>query len=975
MSESARRASRPRARRARTEGDRPHGPAEARGLAAAAPDLVARPLAGSEIAFGSFRFLPQTRQLLLNASPVRLGSRARDVLALLAGRLGDPVPNDELIAAVWPGIHVESNTLRVHIAALRRVLGAEEGGHDYIVNFSGRGYALIPPPAASPRPDPAIPATHLIGRDALVAEVTRQLATQRLVTLVGPGGVGKTALALRVAATAAGKGRDVAVVDFSPLLGGELFTAHIATRLGLPSSSPDATATILQYLSGRAMLLVLDTCEHVIADAARFAATVLARAPEVRMLATSREGMRIAGEHIRFVRGLEVPEARDATPDAALAFPAVRLFIERAMAASADMRFGTEHALAVADICRRLDGLPLAIELAAALAPHFGVDGLARALSDRFAVLTSGYRTALPRHQTLRATVEWSYRLLTEAERAVFRRFGIFRDTVSREDAVAVLVCEGLDAAGVAQALHRLTAKSLIDMWPDGEGVRCRMLDTNRDFAQAELATRCEFDSMAMRHAGHWAARLERWSPDSMSDAGRRGECEAMLANIRAALRWCWSCPERHPLAVRLTLAVVPLWINLSLIAETIENVGRAIAALDAADPAQRSALMRLHAALGGALMNIDGGGERVRAAWSKVRELAVELDDTRAHLQALWGLWVDRRNRGGAREAFAIAETYARLADGMDDPLFARLADRMRGVSCFFVGRLGEARRYLERMLAHSDRTTRRAQIAAFQFDQTIAARCFLAQTLWLQGVPDQARTLAESNVQDALACDHAGSLSYSLSEAACPIALRSGDLDGLERNVALLLARTKGPGLEIWHTLGRGFESFLLIGRGRHDDGLGQLGAVLGELRDIRHGPLFIVLLTEYALLLSEAGDLDGAERALGEAAARLERNEELWYRAEILRARAELAVRRGAVDEARRGFDGALAESRRQGALAWELRAATGLARFCRDHGEDGGAPGAAAGTLTGVLARYGEGWETVDLRSARALLGTL
>lgn len=928
----------------------------------------------ASIGFGPYSLYPGRRLLLRGTEPVRLGSRALDLLVLLAGRIGQTVGHAELAAAAWPGVTVEPNTLRVHVAALRRALAGPGGGHDYVATVTGRGYALVPPPPTGD-PGPLIgaagePVPGLIGRGALVAEAGRRLEATPLLTLVGPGGVGKTAVARRVAALFAGAGREVAFVDLSPLQGGELVTTHVAAHLGLPASSADPTSTILRYLAGRRLLLVLDTCEHVVAEAARLAAGILAGAPDVRVLATSREALRVAGEHLLRVPGLALPAGDDPSPAEVLASPAARLFMERAAAAAADLCVGEGDAAAVAEVCRRLDGLPLAIELAAALAPRLGLRGLARGLADRFALLTDGYRTALPRHRTLWATVDWGYALLDGEERAAFRRLGVFRGTVAEEDAVAVLADGTAGRQAAAGAIRRLAAKSMVEMAPGPRGPLCRMLDTNRDFALAKLGAEGELEDVARRHAAYWAARLEAWLPDTLGDPERAGEAEALLANARAALRWCWQRESLRPLATRLALAAVPLWTNLSLIAETAENAGRALASADPADPGAARTRMRLHAALGGALMNMDGGGERVREAWTAVLRLADGLGDAEGRLQALWGLWIDRRNRGGAREALAIAEEFGRRLPGAADPLYAILGDRMLGVSLFFVGRVGEARRHIERMLRRSAPAGRRAQIAAFQFDQSIAARCFLGQALWLQGFPDQARDVTLRNVEDAIACDHAGSLSYALSEAACPVALRNGDLEGLARLVRLLLDRTKGPGLEVWHTLGRFFEGLLRVRLGEVEGGLRDLGAVVAELRTVRHGPLFTHFLGEYALALSDAGRPGEARPAIAEALRRMRANGDSWCLPELARVRAEVAARQGDVPAAERWLARSLAEGRRQGTLAWELRAATSLARLRAGHGGDAGE---ARRGLAAVLARYGEGWDTQDVRAARELLG--
>ncbi|WP_119681697.1 ATP-binding protein [Indioceanicola profundi] len=946
--------------------------------AVALSQILPLPKHNAEIVFGPFRLFPEARMLFHGETAVRIGSRALEILIALARQPGTTVASDELLAAIWPGIHVESNTLRVHIAALRKVLGAQDPGHDYIANVTGRGYALIPPPVATRGPAFSegraagrkpllLNPPRLIGRNALLAQIRRQLRRQRLVTLVGPGGGGKSALAMQIAARTVRDGGDVEFIDFSPLNGGDLLTTHIASHLGLAGNSLDATATILRYVADRRMLLVLDTCEHVIAAAARFANAVLAAAPDVRILATSREALRVADEHVRPVHGLTVPTIGEITLREVLASPAGQLLGRRAEAASADVRFGEDDAPAIAEICRTLDGLPLAIEFAAALVPHFGAKGLARGLADRFALLKNGYRTALLRHQTLRATVDWSYRLLTDHERVVFRRFGVFSSAVPWDSAVDLLPLRDLDSGVVSEALRALAAKSLIEIMPSGDGIRCRMLDTTREFARAELETCGELDVMARHHAEYWAAWLETWAPDAAERAGRWQDCEAVLANVRSALNWCWSDNARHALGIRLSLAAVPLWANLSLIGETIENVERA---LDASDVSDQHATLRLYAALGGALMNIYGGGERVTQVWTRVLHLA-EQRDVGARLQALWGLWVGHRNDGDVRNALEIAEIYARLAGDADDSRFIALGDRMRGVSYFFVGRFAEARACIERTLAGTPPAKRRAQIAAFQFDQAIAARCFQAQIAWMQGYPDLAMTVAAKNVEDAVACDHAGSLSYALSEGACPVALHNGDFDSLERFVALLLTRTRGPGLEIWHTLGRCFESLLLLRLGNKAIGLQQLEDVLCELRANRHGPIYTLALGEFALALADAGRAPEAESVMRAAFTRLERNGELWCSPELKRIKAELAVRSGGTEKALHWFAQSLRESREQGAVAWELRAATGLARLHLDKGCDQ----RAADALAAVLARYSEGTGTKDVLAARAVLDAL
>jgi DNA-binding winged helix-turn-helix (wHTH) protein len=332
--------------------------------------------ADPDISFGPFHLLPARQLLLEGAKPVRLGSRALSILIALVGRAGEFVSKDELIARVWPHTFVEEGNLRVHVAALRRALGDGQAGNRYIVNVPGRGYSFVAPVSRSegtlaarpiavePTHNLPAPLARMVGRDDTVHALAAKLPLQRFITIVGPGGIGKTTVALAVAgALIASYKNAVRFVDLSPLADPLLVPSAVASELGLAILSGDPIPGLIAFLRDRQMLLVLDGCEHVIVAAAALAEEVIRNAPGVHILATSREPLRAEGEHVHRLPPLAAPVA-SASPTAseALSFPAVQLFVERAVAGLDGFELSDADAPIVADICRRLDGIALAIE-------------------------------------------------------------------------------------------------------------------------------------------------------------------------------------------------------------------------------------------------------------------------------------------------------------------------------------------------------------------------------------------------------------------------------------------------------------------------------------------------------------------------------------------------------------------------------------------------------------------------------------
>jgi len=506
--------------------------------------------------FGAFRLISAQRTLFEDGKALRLGSRAFDILVALIERAGQTIPKEELIARAWPGTVVEEAALRVHVAALRKALGDGRAGKRYIASLSGRGYAFVAPVtrehALSAIAAPAgmveagnLPAllTRVVGRAETVAALAAQLGRRRFLTIVGPGGIGKTTLAVAVADAVRGSYADgVWLVEVASLADPDLLPSALGAVLGVPPSGANPLSGLAAWLRDKQALIVFDSCEHVIGAAAALTETILRGAPRVAILSTSREPLRAEGETLHRLAALEFPLASaDLAVDDALRYSAVQLFNERAAAGMDGFTLGDADVPAALEICRRLDGIPLALELAAARVGVFGVRELAAHLDDRFRLLTSGRRTALSRHQTLGAALDWSYQLLPEAERAVLRRLSVFAGEFALEAAVAVAADAG--SSEILDCIANLVAKSLVAADPRGETAQYRLLDTTRLYALEKLKSSSELHQIARRHAEHFCTVFG--PAEAESETRPQAEWLAMyglhLANVRAALDWAFS--------------------------------------------------------------------------------------------------------------------------------------------------------------------------------------------------------------------------------------------------------------------------------------------------------------------------------------------------------------------------------------------------------------------------------------------------
>ncbi|MEA2874408.1 MAG: hypothetical protein QOH67_4395, partial [Hyphomicrobiales bacterium] len=734
---------------------------------------------------------------------------------------------------------------------------------------------------------------------------------------------------------------------------------------------PEHVAT---SLGSRRLLLVLDNCEHLIEPVARVAEALLHGAPHLRILATSREPLRAGGECVYSVPPLAVPDEEITDTEAQLGHSAVRLFVARARLADARQPSLDSSAEIITGICRRLDGIPLAIELAAARAVTLGVRGVAGGLDDRFRLLTGGLRTALPRHQTLRATLDWSYELLSENGRGALGRLAIFPGGFELEAAQAVMTTTDDEEPDVLDSLADLISKSLITGDRTNIGIRYRLLDTTRAYAFEKLAESGDLEVTERRHAEYYAhlfARAEvewelRPTAEWLGDYGRQ------IDNLRAALEWAFSPGGDASIGVVLTAAAVPIWVHLSPAEECRGRVERALAAMAAATVRDARREMQLNAALAASLKYSRGPVAEFEASATKALRIAESRGDIEYQLRSLWHLWSFRISAGQHRAAVTMAERFQALAAKRSDPSDGLIGERMIGVSRYYLGDLLNARRHLERVLAYDLTAARTLRFVRFQVDPLEGARAFLSRILWLQGLPDQAMRNAERSVADARATHHGESLGFALAAAACPIALWSGDLVAAEHHVEMLLDHSARHLLGRWSTFGRGYQGTLAIYRGDFESGVQKLRAAFAELataESVARLSAFVISATS-----RHAGQIADGLPAIEKAIVRPELTGERWLVAEMLRVRGEVLLWRGvpgAAAEAESHFRRALDLARQQGALSWELRAATSLARLLSDRGRSTD----ATALLQPVYDRFTEGFATADVKAAKALLNSL
>lgn len=933
--------------------------------------------AATTLSFGPFTVTPHERLVTRDGVALPMGAKSFDTLIALMSRPNEVIRKWDLMGLVWPGMRVEETNLRFHIAALRKALGDGKDGARYITTLSGRGYCFVAPISQIGirterrlAPQVELPPVKLpnrlqrmVGRADAVASVEDKLLTSRFVTIVGPGGVGKTAVAVAIAHDLLATFDDAAhFVDLAALSDPDLVITSLLLMLGLPAHVDDPMPALLAHLQDKRMLLVLDNCEHVIAAAAPLAAEIFQAAPQVHILATSREALRVEGEQVYRLAPLAVPpDGSGLTAAVARTYPALELFLERATAGGARIALDDSNAAIAARICRKLDGMALAIELAAGRVEAYGLEQTATLLDERLNLLWQGQRTAPPRQKTLQATLDWSYGLLSGLERLVLRRLAVFAGHFTIDAALEVVPDAQVDRSLLFEAIDSLVAKSMVAPRPIGAMMRYRLLDTTRAYL---LGIEGDGSALAARHATYYRRWLEqagtKWA--TVPSADERAIHFSALHNVRAALDWSFGPSGNVGIGIGLAAAAAPIFLAMSLLTECRRWSERALLAID---PASRGSAdeMHLQAALGLTLMFTRGGSEAARSALTRALAIAEALGDAPNRLQLLGRMHIFHERIGQFEAALGYAQQSLIVAEALGDPASVALAQSLLGVSLH----LGGAHRDALKMLEAAWRGPGTERISTvYGFDHRNRAGISLARELWLQGRPEQARQLAQQTVGEAAQMDHPITLCIALIWAVS-IDIWSGDLDAAEANIDRFIAHAESRSMGPYLAVGRGVKGELAIRRGDAQSGVATIERCLQEL----HESGYELLTTTFNIALVHGhlalGQVERSAQLIDDAIRLVEQSGDHLYMPELLRMKGKvlLSLPEPNIEHAEFSLLQSLELSCCTGAKAWELRTAIDLARLVADCEQ-------AKRLLQSALESFADGSETADIAAANELL---
>ena len=627
--------------------------------------------------FGEFILDPGTRQLLRGTEPVALSPKAFQLLELLVRCGPKAVSKTDLQDGLWPGTFVVEKNLANLVGEIRRAIGDDAARPRFIRTVARFGYAFceargVGPEDAPPRrrtPPATVgelrhnlpePVTSFIGREREIAELVRALSSTRLLTLTGAGGCGKTRLALEVARELLDEFPDgVWFVDLAPVVEPALVVQTVAATIEVRQApNRSLLESVAERLRARHTLLILDNCEHLITASATVSETLLRAVPRLTILATSRETLGIGGETTWRVPSLSLPDPQTRpSPTDLLQYEAVRLLVERAAAIGAGLTATPANAAVLTDVCRRLDGIPLAIELAAARLNVLSLEQLHARLHDRFRLLARAQQTTLARHRTLEATIDWSCDLLPESERRLLTHLSVFAGGWTLEAAEQVCARDGLDRMHVLDGLSRLVDKSLVQVEEDVPGAhRYRYLESVKEYACGRLQQSLESEALLRQHFEYFLGLVRRVEPE-LTRADQLRWLRLLQSehdNLRAALEWgLTSNPAGGTLELATRLHY--FWLKRGYFAEGQHWLERALASSAAPPTVWRArALVAL-----GAIVFFQGDFARARSVLAEGAELARAT-----------GMWRDVAFALGiqALAAFELGD----FADG------ARLADEV---------------------------------------------------------------------------------------------------------------------------------------------------------------------------------------------------------------------------------------------------------------------------------------------------------
>lgn len=847
------------------------------------------------------------------------------------------------------------------LGALNVYLEEAAPGRWFIAHLPGQGLMLITRSteatasrrASSTRPLPDLPAT-FVGRDELARNLEAALQQRRLVSVVGPGGMGKTTVAVAVARRLAPSLADgVCFLDLAKLSSGERLGAELATALGIESPKGDDLDPVTSFLRDKHMLIVLDSCETVVDAAARLAEEVLAGVPQVLLLVTSREPLQANGEWVHRLPPLTSPPEEASLPTwLAMTYPAMQLFCRIAEDRHTKVAMTEENLELVATICRKLDGSPLAIALAASHVPRLGLKGIAEQVGRRMLTLPS-IAGAPGRHQTLEAVLDWSYQLLLEPEKRAFCGLASFRGGFDLEAAVDVV-----NAANRTVALSTildLVSKSLLMPVHVGDAVLYRMPDMTREFAEGQLqkVDCAEYRAARQRHALYLIRLLAlgdcQWN--SMGRAEWRRRFGAWVEDVRHALRWAFSDDGNALVAIELTAGSWALAEQTALFADYESFAGTALKLVSSLHPPRPDLAVRLHIIPCIQQHRWVSRDLTQLATLNKAVEIGKTVGTADAQLGGLLAMWSLSFQLGEYPATLPWCNTMQQLADARADAVVELTGRRTRAQTLHFLGDHATAGKIALGICAQSN-TRIPLSYTPSPVSTDVSMRILLARIQWIEGHADQARRTLDECLELARH-DAPQSLCQVLGVAAIPVALWSGWDDACQSWVDQLVEHAGRYDYLYWQHWGGLFQALLA------HDGRCLPEAVLVVLQPANQTKFRDHIGTFNAAYLSD------------DALARVEAGSVGWCAPEVLRIQAEREMAAGGMDAAATYLARALKLARSQGALAWELRAAMTAHRLSqlagnRAHGQQ---------VLASVYDRFAEGFATRDLRDARRLLGRM
>ncbi|MBV8473369.1 MAG: hypothetical protein JO107_11175 [Hyphomicrobiales bacterium] len=809
-------------------------------------------------------------------------------------------------------------------------------------------------------------AAHVVGREEVVAEICQKVA-DRFVSIVGPGGVGKTTVAL-AAANELLEDFDGAVVflELSGVSDPELVDQTAAAAFGLPIQSSDPVADLISHLRGKRTLLILDSCEHVLAKVAAMAERLVRQAPDLHILATSREALGPDGEYVLRLPPLESPpySKRISAADA-ISFPAVQLFTQRADARSG---LNDEAAPLIAAMCRKLGGLPLAIELVAAQACDHDLRETAALLDSHLALRWLGRRTAPRRHHTLSAALDWSYNLLSHAERLVLRQLSVFSGGFTLDAARAVI--GGADAKiDAAEVVEKLFAKSLVSA--DNIPVkRYRLLDSTRAYAAMKLTGDVERQALKRLHALYFGNWLREAAANARSVKRELSLMRFETENVRAALDWAFSASGKRSIAVDLAVCSLPLWLGQALFTECQAWMLKAASMAGQTENVSAQQRLAIHMALGQSATFSAGMPKRTAGTFVRALKLATRLGDVEAQLTCLAMLCVWEVRETWYRAGLATAERRYKIAKALGDPGHISLSEWLVGHCQHHLGFLEDSRQRLQHVLDTDTDEARLSQTTETGYDRKIDTFGVLANTLWTQGFFEQALRLSKDAIDEARTLELPSPLGVALTWAGLNFYLSGVNVDRLEHDMIELVDHGRAHSLRQEEGFGLSILGLLRIERQHYAAGAPMVVDGLRLLTEFHMQSFNPIILAHLAEAAVDAGRV-GEAQSFVERMIREDRNAEHWCTPELLRVRALLAIAAGDQLEGERILSDALAMAIKQGALAWRLKIATSFARLRLSQGRQA----EARQVLQPVYSSITEGFDTVDVQAATKLLDDL